>query len=216
MKNSALKKKDSERRKKIMDYGLIECSICRETYSIREYYKSERTISGRCFHCRRKMHTSDYNKHQSCAISPFVREKEKFLNSCGYRKCSKCEFTLPLTEFKNKASDRCRKCSGGKVSNSDIQKYLFSFSLKKCSCCGGIKDVHHFYKTKTGGTRTDCKDCSKNHLSTWKSNNPKEYQQMMRNAGGRRRARQRNLHHKPITSEEYEILRAQRIKIFGE
>nr|DAI78619.1 MAG TPA: Stc1 domain [Caudoviricetes sp.] len=150
-------------------------------------------------------------------LTPGELRRKKVSEAAGYRKCRKCSFTLPMAEFRSTPDVSCKKCSALTAGAEVLKEYLAGFNLQKCCTCKSIKSEVDFYiSSKTAKRRIVCKKCDKEHTRNWIKDNPQRFKDLSRNVAGRRRARIRNLYHKPITGEEYEILRAQRVKIFGE
>lgn len=208
-----MKKLPIKERHRLLSIGFKQCSRCLCVYHKDFYTDGQFRISGRCYLCKLSYtQTNAVVSRGRFRKTPGQRNRDRFMEASGYRKCVKCLFTLPVTEYSSDQTT-CNECGKKDV---QIKKYIASFNLHKCVTCMGYREQHKFYRRHSGKYESQCRECVSSRLVTWKSENPDRYRNAVRNGQGRRRARIRNLHHKPITGEEYEILRAQRIKIFGE
>lgn len=215
-----MKKLPTKERQRLLSIGFNQCGRCLQVLPYENYSDTNFKISGWCFACMTKYHFETKKKTRSRSfvrLTPGELRRKKLSEAAGYRKCRKCSFTLPMAEFRNTPDVSCKKCSSSATGSEALKEYLARFNLQKCCTCKSIKAESNFYASvKTSKMRIVCKQCDKEHSKKWKEENPQRFKDLIRNVQGRRRARIRNLHHKPITGEEYEILRAQRIKIFGE
>lgn len=215
-----MKKLPKKERHRLLSIGFKQCARCLQVFPYENYSVTNFNTKGWCADCMTKYHFETKKKDRSgpfSRLTPGELRRRKVSEAAGYRKCRKCSFTLPMSEFHNPPASSCKKCSSLRDGADSLKDYLSQFKLQKCCTCKSIKSEVDFYiSSKTAKRRVVCIQCDKEHTRNWIKDNPQRFKDLSRNVAGRRRARIRNLHHKAITGEEYEILRAQRIKIFGE
>lgn len=211
-----MKKLLPEERTKLKALGFNQCSSCLHVFHYDYFNETEFYANKRCYKCLGEYERKRYGNPKTLAPrkTPGERRREKFLKQSGYGKCIKCHFTLPRSEF-NPSGVICKKCLRG--DDRRISNYLDGLGLKSCTNCSSIKRKHEFYFLKSVG-RYDphCKVCSMESADKWKQSNIGDHRHHMRNAANKRRAFKRRLPSRPISWVEEEILRSQRIKIFGE
>lgn len=215
-----MKKLPKKERLRLLSIGFNQCIRCLYVLPYENYSDTNFRISGWCADCVTKYHFESRRKTRKQSfdrLTPGELRRRKTSEASGFRKCRECSFTLPIAEYATNPSAVCKKCTFVSSGAELLKEYLEWFNLQKCCTCKSIKPFSDFYtSSSTDKRRLVCKQCDKEHNRNWRKNNPQRFKDLMRNTSGRRRARIRNLHHKPITGEEYDILRAQRIKIFGE
>lgn len=160
-------------RSELIKDGLRQCVKCGIIHAEDAFSSRRNSAHAWCQKCTESYQFNNgyIQTGESLAMVAFdeFREKE-YLESCGFRKCTNCSFTLPINEFTHKKTE-CKKCTHKDRGLALLNEHLHTFNHAKCSDCEAVKTLDSFYTNDAGKRRSTCLGCDSKNKTLYREKN---------------------------------------------
>lgn len=148
-------------REYLLSIGCKHCVKCGHIYPATNEDGAHTKIYDWCPTCEHKYQIKNGKiRIESNEVAVTLSRQHTILEESGFRKCTKCNFTLPKSEFSSR-KPICRSCSDRDRGKKLIDDHLDVFNLAECTACSVIKPKVDFYINEVGKRRKVCVECEK-------------------------------------------------------